>query len=89
LYGSNPNNNYAIGAIQNMEAAEIFFSGWICRFYVSNDTSKLITDQLKKMGAQVIVSDKYTFSRFLVADDATVDRYIIRDVDSRLNSRDR
>jgi hypothetical protein len=29
------------------------------------------------------------FYRFLVADDTSVDRYIIRDVDSRLNARDR
>jgi hypothetical protein len=29
------------------------------------------------------------FYRFLVASDTTVDRFIIRDVDSRLNSRDR
>lgn len=29
------------------------------------------------------------FYRFLVASDTTVDRYIIRDVDSRLNARDR
>ena len=29
------------------------------------------------------------FWRFLVADDPTVDRYIIRDSDSRLNARDR
>ena len=28
------------------------------------------------------------FYRFLVADDASVDRYIIRDTDSRLNARD-
>ena len=29
------------------------------------------------------------FWRFLVADDPTVDRYIIRDSDSRLNARER
>ena len=29
------------------------------------------------------------FYRFLVAADSSVDRYIIRDVDSRLNARDR
>ena len=29
------------------------------------------------------------FWRFMVAVDPTVDRYIIRDVDSRLNARDR
>jgi hypothetical protein len=29
------------------------------------------------------------FYRFLVAADSTVDRFIIRDVDSRLNARDR
>ena len=29
------------------------------------------------------------FWRFMVASDSTVDRYVIRDVDSRLNARDR
>jgi hypothetical protein len=29
------------------------------------------------------------FWRFLVADDPTVDRYIIRDADSRLNMREK
>jgi hypothetical protein len=29
------------------------------------------------------------FWRFMVASDSTVDRYIVRDVDSRLNARDR
>jgi hypothetical protein len=29
------------------------------------------------------------FWRFMVGADATVDRYIVRDVDSRLNARDR
>lgn len=29
------------------------------------------------------------FWRFLVASDPSVDRYVIRDVDSRLNARDR
>ena len=36
-----------------------------------------------------IVSFTGMFWRFLVASDGTVDRYIVRDVDSRLNARDR
>ena len=46
--------------------------------------------RLKDLGAEIInVTEKSMFSRFLVLNDSSVDRFIIRDADSRLNSRDR
>lgn len=93
LYGSKP--KYTIGAIRNVELQKIYFPGWICRFYVTSDVPKEILDQLIGLGAEIkeIPSGMgYTsgmFWRFLVASDPTVDRYIIRDSDSRLNARDR
>ena len=93
LYGSNL--KYTKGAVENVELAKIYYPGWTCRFYVNSDTPKDIVDQLTAKGAEVkeIPSGKgYAsgmFYRFIVASDPDVDRYIIRDSDSRLNSRER
>lgn len=93
LYGSKP--KYMEGAIKNADLAKTYFPGWICRFYVSSDVPEEIVSKLKALGAEIesvpngmgYVSGM--FWRFMIAGDNTVDRYIIRDVDSRLNSRDR
>ena len=93
LYGSNP--KYTIGAIRNAELAKIYFSGWVCRFYVTQDVPEDILSQLRQLGSEIesIPPGKgYTsgmFWRFMVASDPTIDRYIIRDSDSRMNARDR
>ncbi len=93
LYGSKP--KYTVGAIRNVELQKIYFPGWICRFYVTSDVPKDVIDKLISLGAEI--KDIPTgmgyisgmFWRFLVASDPTIDRYIIRDSDSRLNARDR
>lgn len=93
LYGSKP--KYTIGAIRNIELAKIYFPGWVCRFYVTSDVPQDILTQMKTLGAEIrdIPSGmgyiSGMFWRFMVASDNTVDRYIIRDSDSRLNARDR
>lgn len=93
LYGTNP--KYTTGAIRNVEAAKIYFPGWVCRFYVTSDVPSEVVVALKALGAEIeaIPPGKGYISgmfwRFLVAADPTVDRYIIRDSDSRMNARDR
>ena len=93
LYGSNP--KYTKGAIRNVEMAKIYFPEWICRFYVTTDVPKYVIITLQNMGSEIynIPSGKGYISgmfwRFMVASDSTVDRYIIRDSDSRMNARDR
>lgn len=92
LYGSN--EKYTEGAIRNTELAPIYFPGWICRFYYASDVPRTVLDKLRANGAElvpILVGTGYIsgmFWRFLVASDSAVDRYIIRDTDSRLNSRD-
>lgn len=93
LYGNNP--KYIVGAKKNSVLAKTYFPGWICRYYVTSDVSPAVIDYLKLQGAEI--SDIPSgmgyaagmFWRFTVAVDNTVDRYIVRDVDSRLNARDR
>lgn len=93
LYGSNP--KYTTGAIRNVEGAKIYFPGWVCRFYVTSDVPETVVSQLKALGAEIepIPAGKGYISgmfwRFMVAADSTVDRYIVRDSDSRMNARDR
>jgi hypothetical protein len=93
LYGSKP--KYTIGAIRNVELQKIYFPGWVCRFYVTSDVPQDVLDHLTSLGAEIMAIPSgmgYTsgmFWRFFVASDVGVDRYIIRDSDSRLNARDR
>jgi hypothetical protein len=93
LFGSRP--KYNLGAIYNAEMVKVYFPGWKCRFYVADDVLNLTISVLKDLGADIeyippgMGKMSGMFWRFMVADDPTVDRYIIRDVDSRLNSRDR
>ena len=93
LYGSK--EKYTGGAIRNAKMASVYFPGWVCRFYCTSDVPAAVIDRLKELGAEIeaIPSGKgYAsgmFWRFFVASDPSVDRYIVRDVDSRLNARDR
>ncbi len=93
LYGNKP--KYLNGALRNIELAKTYYPGWVCRFYVTNDVSNENINQLKSSGAEVKqIPDGMGYSsgmfwRFMIANDPTVDRYIIRDVDSRLNARER
>jgi hypothetical protein len=93
LYGSKP--KYTIGAIHNVDAAKLYFPGWVCRFYVTSDVPTDIIQTLREKGAEIedIPAGKGYISgmfwRFMVAADPSVDRFIIRDSDSRMNARDR
>lgn len=93
LYGSKP--KYTDGAIRNVELARVYFPHWVCRFYVTTDVPETVLQRLGDMGAEIVKIPKDQgyisgmFWRFLVASDERVDRYIVRDVDSRPNARDR
>lgn len=93
LYGSN--EKYTTGAIRNAELAKIYFPGWVCRYYITSDVPLGVIDALKELGAEIedipsgMGYSSGMFWRFIVASDESVDRYIVRDVDSRLNARDR
>ena len=70
--------------MRNAELSLIYFPGWKCRFYITKDVP--VEKRLKELKAELIyVKERSMFSRFLVASDKTVDRYIVRDADSRLN----
>ena len=88
LYGNS--SKYCTGAIRNAELSLIYFPGWRCRFYVTDDVPEDVVMKLRGLGAELVqVKERSMFSRFLVAADDSIDRFIIRDADSRLNARDR
>ena len=93
LYGAK--EKYTVGAVRNAELASTYFPGWICRYYITSDVPDEIVLALKALNAEINYIPKgmgYSsgmFWRFMVASDSSVDRFIVRDVDSRLNARDR
>ncbi|MDR0068730.1 tetratricopeptide repeat protein, partial [Acinetobacter sp. 11520] len=66
-----------------------------CRFYVDDTVPVLVQQRLKEKGAQVIqVADSQKqlsglFWRFLVMDDPTIKRFLIRDADSIVSHREK
>lgn len=95
LYGDD--KKYIIGAIRNVELAPTYFPGWEMRFYVDDTVPSDAIKRLKDVGGNIIIRPDNMkdgasigmFWRFLVSDDESVDRFIVRDSDSRLNARDR
>uniref|UniRef100_A0A0G4GUK4 Uncharacterized protein n=1 Tax=Chromera velia CCMP2878 TaxID=1169474 RepID=A0A0G4GUK4_9ALVE len=93
LYGKNP--KYVLGALRNLELQKMYFPGWVVRIYHDHSVPKEALEALEREGAELILVDSIKgstagmFWRFLVADDPTVDRFIVRDVDSRLGGRER
>lgn len=95
LYGSS--DKYCVGAIRNAELAPIFFPGWKLRIYADKTTvPSHILEKLAELGVElkIIKTTQRSgdaagmFWRFFVADDPSVQRFIVRDSDSRLNPRD-
>lgn len=102
LYGGDP--RYCHGTLRNSQIAKELFPDWQLWVYIpepgggpSQEVPKSVIDALSGNGAMVIQLDNTTTTaagfgmnwRFLVADNKTVDRFIIRDGDSRLLLRDR
>ena len=93
LYGSSP--KYCVGAIENVKLQKTLYPDWICRIYYNDTVPTNYIQQISNLGAEVIdmsntsMRDHGMFWRFLVCDDREIERFICRDVDSRLNSRER
>ena len=93
LWGSD--SKYVDGALINLELAKEIYPGWEVRIYIDDSVDKSILKPLHNNGADIrLVKDVRgpfhgAFWRFLVNDDKDVDRYIIRDIDSQLNFREK
>ena len=85
---------YRDGAYANLELWPQKFPGWELWIYYDTTTSEPVLQRLRDGGAKLInmtdsgLTNAMTW-RFTVASDPTVDRYLVRDIDSRLNQRDK
>jgi len=90
LYGDDP--KYFLGAEQNIIEAQKIYPDWICRFYCKKDVPNLEKLKNNKNVEIILIEDNETippiYFRFLVADDADVDIFMIRDCDSIVNYRE-
>ena len=95
---------YTFGTLRNAQLVPVFFPGWTLRVYVEeprgdrtpryNPAPKRIINKLASLGAQIVYvnTDEVAIApmlwRFLAADDMSLDYFIVRDGDARLNDRD-
>jgi len=91
LYGNDP--KYLHGGIENIYLQKKYYPGWQCRFYYDKSVSETIIKRLIDLGAEVIFKDGYKdhmrmFWRFECFKDKSIERFIVRDADSRLNPRE-
>jgi len=91
VWGSNP--KYANAAYENLLLQKIIYPDWICRFYIDDTVPLEIKEKLEGDGAEVIMMPRSNgnyglFWRFEPLKDLTIERFIVRDSDSRLNIRE-
>lgn len=95
---------YTFGALRNAQLMPVYFPGWTLRIYIEKpreDETTIFTpvperivNKLVKLGVEIMRVDADRSHippmmwRFLVADDMSVDLFIVRDSDCRLQERD-
>lgn len=85
---------YCVGAVRNSELIHEIYPDWRMYIWIDDTVPADIRVQLEQNGAIIRQPDKKTmpngmFWRFLIADEPGVERYLVRDTDSRLNLRER
>lgn len=83
---------YCEGAVINARQVPELLPGWTARFYVDESVPRSVIAELRSLGAEVrteqVDAAPRLMRRFLVHDDPGVRRYLIRDTDSRIGSRE-
>jgi len=91
LYGADP--RYCETLIKNVETAKELYPSWVCRIYLDDTVPQHIWSRLQQVNAQLVdmTSEKEippTLWRFLVMDDLSVERFMVRDADSLIAERE-
>lgn len=92
LWGDDP--SYTEGARANARLAPEIYPGWVCRFYHDDTVPSAVLADLAAAGAERVAMPRPVrpveglLWRFLVHDDPTVARFLVRDCDCRLNRRE-
>ncbi len=84
---------YLNGALENARLAPDIYPHWRCRFYCDDTVPEAVRDQLKTLGAEVVMMNRVNpfdglFWRFLPANDGRTRHFLVRDADSIINSRE-
>ena len=93
LYGNSP--KYCEVAILNVKLAKSIYPEWKCRFYVDKTVPEEVISRLKQENVEIIFVNQEqseipgTFWRFLVIDDESVDKFMIRDADSLISYKEK
>ena len=92
LFGSKP--RYLRGALDNIHAAKQLLPAWRCRFYLDGSVPADFIAALQEFDTEVItcadgasLKEKLCW-RFAVAWDSSVERLLVRDVDSVITERE-
>ena len=92
LYGNGA--RYTEGAIENALLTKTIYPGWIMRVYYDSSVPIGIISHLRTLDVELIdmtgqgIANRMSW-RFLVASDPQVKRFLVRDIDSRLNPREK
>lgn len=93
LWGTQP--IYLKGAVENAKAAKTIYPDWKCRFYIDKSVpADFCKEMHNRYGSEFFMIENPfgawhgLFWRFYIADDPTVERFIVRDCDSRLSQRE-
>jgi len=87
-------NMYYNGMVRNLEILnkKEIYKDWTIRCYINNTVSSELQETLKNLGAELIdmTGSKIPgmFWRFLPLNDSSVDIFVVRDTDSRINLRE-
>ena len=95
LWGNNP--RYIAPLLENLKILPHLFPAWTIRVYIDKSVPNDVMSQLKRNGADLVAKasqrDAPFYSRLLwrfeVANDSTVQRFLVRDADSLLTVKER
>lgn len=92
LWGTDP--MYTVGALKNVGLGRKHYPEWVCRFYVDDTVPVKVIDKLKDSGCEVVQKNRVpghlaSMWRFEPMMDEKVSRFIVRDVDARLDAREK
>lgn len=87
LFGAEP--KYCVGAVKNAHLAKTFYPGWKMVVYLGKGVPQKTQDDLRKAGVVLYMSPlNPMIARFLICDNLSYERFIVRDTDSRFNKRE-
>jgi len=91
FWGDKP--QYVNGAIWNAEHAKDFYPEWTCRFYHDDSIPADALARITATGAEMVLMKRTDdvlgmYWRFAPLDDKDIERFIVRDIDSKFTKRE-